>query len=108
MRMEEIQQKEKEKFDNWLTCLLPNLIASPRGWRIPINETLFGPYRQPIIPKILRSKSVKNATEIKPGRIIKMNFRIVILIIIPNIIFEILNFTHLICQIRIIARKKKL
>lgn len=44
---------------SWLIkCLLNSLIASLKGCKIPINPTLFGPFRIWIYPKILRSKIV--------------------------------------------------
>lgn len=36
-------------------------MASLKGWKIPNNPTLFGPFRNWIYPKILRSNNVKKA-----------------------------------------------
>lgn len=46
-----------------------NLIASEKGWRIPINPTLLGPSRIWLKANSLRSNKVKKATTTKRGRI---------------------------------------
>jgi len=51
--------------------LVNNLIASLKGWGIPINPTLFGPLRSCLYPRIFRSNNVINATFSSTGTIIK-------------------------------------
>ena len=43
--------------------------ASAMGWRIPPTDTLLGPFRDCLSPKILRSNKVKKATLIRTGTI---------------------------------------
>lgn len=58
------EKKKGYMFDKigQLISLVYNLIASEKGWRIPLTPTLLGPNRICINPKILRSKSVIKAT----------------------------------------------
>lgn len=48
-----------------MSILENNLIKSLKGCPTPDNKILLGPTRAWIYPKIFRSNSVKNATEIK-------------------------------------------
>lgn len=50
-------------------CLAKNLIASAKGWAIPLIATTLGPNRNCLSPRILRSNKVTIATEIKIGKI---------------------------------------
>lgn len=56
-------------------CFTRNLIASANGWNRPIIKTTLGPKRNCLKPKILRSKRVTNATQIKIGKIIEKNLK---------------------------------
>lgn len=44
-----------------ITSLVNSFIASAKGWRNPIKLTLFGPLRNWLYPKTLRSNKVKKA-----------------------------------------------
>jgi hypothetical protein len=48
-----------------------SLIASLNGWKMPARETLFGPLRSWLKPKIFRSSKVTNATDTRTGIITK-------------------------------------
>ncbi len=51
-----------------------SLIASLKGWGIPPNPTLLGPFRNWEYPRIFRSSSVIKATFTRTGIIIKIKF----------------------------------
>lgn len=44
-----------------------SLMASLKGWKIPIKYTLFGPFRACLSPRIFRSKRVTKATFTSTG-----------------------------------------
>lgn len=64
-------KKGKMKYSNLirlkflLLSFINNFIPSKTGWKRPAINTLLGPTRICIYPKILRSKRVKNATHNK-------------------------------------------
>lgn len=67
--------------------LVYNLIASLKGWKIPITPLLLGPLRNWIKLKTLRSSNVRKATLIKEKRLINKY-----VIILTNI--STCNFLH--------------
>lgn len=54
-----------------LTCLESNFKASAMGCKVPTHETLFGPNRNCLKARILRSRRVMKATFSKVGIRIK-------------------------------------
>ena len=72
--------------------LVNNFTASAKGWSSPPMETLFGPLRAWLYPKILRSSRVKNATFTKTGIIIN-NLLIMALIISKVLLLYIFSVT---------------
>lgn len=49
-------------------CLLNNFRASAIGWGSPNRDTLFGPLRSWVYPKIFRSRRVKKAMAAKVNK----------------------------------------
>ncbi len=71
-------------FSGEIFSLKNNFTASAKGWSKPTNETLFGPFRDCLSPKILRSIRVKKATFTKTGIITHNIFKPLIRITLGN------------------------
>jgi len=68
--------KIKFVWKGWKFSFKKSFTASAKGCKIPIDDTLLGPFRDWLSPKILRSIKVRKATLIKTGIMIIKNLKI--------------------------------